>query len=165
MKTLLSAIVLGFLLLNASCDNSQNEPLPEPPQSVVDKSLDYFDGEVIKKSAEVEDGIEVWEVKIKNDKGAVVKFYWRRSDDSLYEMEGESGPFDYEIVPGNNLINFQAAFTIAKGAVKNDNLTGWKLKKNSKFKDIWVYEFEFDINGKDTKVYIDAANGNVLQID
>ena len=165
MKTLLSAMVLGFLLFNTSCDNNRNGPSPEPPQSVIDQSLDYFDGEVIKKSAEVEDGIEVWEVKIKNDNGAVVKFHFRRSYDSLYEMTGESGPFDYEIVPGNNLINFQAAFTIAKGGVKNDSLTGWRLKKSSKFKDIWVYEFEFDINGKGAKVYVDAASGNILQID
>ncbi len=163
MKTLLNILTIMVLLMVTSCGDTQNEPSPEPPQNIIDKSLSYFDGDVIEKYQDTEDGVAVWKVKIRNSKGSVLKFYWRVSDGSLYEMEGETGPFDYEVVPGNNLINFQAALTIAKGSVKNDNLQGWYLKKESRFKDIWVYEFEFDINGNDIKVYIDAASGNVLE--
>ncbi len=157
-------MTITVLLISASCEKSQNEPAPDPPQNIIDKSLAYFDGEVIEKSQDTEDGVKVWEVRIRNSSGAVMKFYWRVGDGSLYEMEGETGPYDYEVIVGNNLINFQAAFTFAKAAVKNDNLLDWHLKQEDRFIDKWVYTFEFDRNSTNVKVYIDASNGDVLEI-
>jgi uncharacterized membrane protein YkoI len=49
--------------------------------------------------------------------------------------------------------------------VKNDALVAWELKKEEDFADDWVYEFEIADSMVDKTVYIDAMNGNVLQID
>jgi uncharacterized membrane protein YkoI len=127
--------------------------------------LFFFDGEVVEKKLELEDGIEAWEIKIQNTDGAVVIFYWTVTPEILLKMQGDIGPFDYDITPGNNLINYSTARTVAIGAVKNDTIKKWELQQEEDFIDIWVYSFEFDDNGDTSKVYIDAESGNILQID
>jgi len=161
-------ISLQFFIVVAALIFSCNENLEttnEVPQSVIDKSLVYFEGEVIEKVFDQENRIDAWEIKIQNINGSIVKFYWSVNGIVLIKMEGQNGPFDYEIMPGKNLINFSTAQTIAKGAVKNENITRWELKEDEDFINKWVYSFEFDDMGSTVKVYIDALNGDVLQVD
>ena len=164
MKKIILALLIATSTITISCDENST-PIPEVPQSIIDKSLSYFDGEIIEKELEKEDGIEKWEIKIQNDNGSIVKFYWRVNGQNLLKMEGQKGPFDYEIIPGNSLITYSTALTIAKGAVKNDKVTKWALKQDEDFIDKWVYSFEFDDSGDTIKVYIDAENGDILEID
>jgi len=160
---LIALVFYGLFLLN-SCEN-KNEDAPEVPQSVVDKSLDLFSGEVIEKKIENEEGIDAWEIKIQNTSGSVVQFYWATSNQSLIKIEGTQEPFDYDLSPGSGLINFSVAKTFAVSAVKNNAVTKWELKQEDDFIDKWVYTFEIDDDGATTKIYIDAENGDVLQID
>jgi uncharacterized membrane protein YkoI len=64
-----------------------------------------------------------------------------------------------------NLINFSTAKTFAISALKNDAITKWELEQNENFIDQWVYIFEMDNDGDTQKVYVDATNGDILQID
>ena len=57
----IGGIILGLLVL-MSCEQ-QNEMSLDVPQDVIDKSLDLFDGAIIEKVSETEDGLEMWEVK------------------------------------------------------------------------------------------------------
>jgi uncharacterized membrane protein YkoI len=164
MKNLSKYVFLFASILFIGCDTTNETPL-EVPQTIIDKSISLFDGEIIEKNLEIEDGIEAWEVKIQNSDGSVVVFYWKVNQEILLKMKGETGPFAYDINPGNNLINFSTARTVAIGAVKNDTIKNWELQQEEDFIDIWVYSFEFDDNGDTSKVYIDAESGNILQID
>lgn len=155
---------LFFLVSVISCEQ-KNDTNPEVPQSIIDKSLTYFEGEVIEKEFDEENEIDSWEIKIQSSQGAIVKFYWSSIGQNLMKIEGQLAPFDYEIMPGNSLINYSSAKTIAIGAVKNEIITGWELEENEDFIDNWVYSFEFDDDGQTVTVYIDALNGNILQID
>lgn len=160
----LKYVFLFFLALGISCEQ-KNDPNPEVPQSVIDKTLTYFEGEVIEKDFEDEDGVDAWIIKIQNTQGAIVKFYWTSIEHILLKIEGQSVPFDYEIMPGNSLVNYSSAKTIAIGAVKNENISGWELEKNEDFIGNWVYAFKFDDDGQTVFVFIDALNGNILEID
>lgn len=156
-------IILSFITL-FSC-NKSSENVPDVPQSVIDKSLNLFDGEVIEKELETENGVDSWEVKIEDTNGSVLKFYWAVSNEALVKMEGDKGPFDYEIVPGMGLINYSLAKTFAIAIVKNNAIARWKLQKEDSFINKWVYTFEMEKSAGTTKVYVDAQNGDILQID
>lgn len=164
MKKNILALLIATATIAISCDENST-PIPKVPQSIIDSSLSYFDGEIIEKKTEKEDGIEKWEITIQNDKGSIVKFYWRINGQYLLKMEGQKGPFDYEIMPGNSLIFYSTALTVAKGGVKNDNVQKWALQQDGDFIDKWVYSFEFDDDGDIIKVYIDAESGDILEID
>ena len=165
MRSLSISILLFTSLLFASCEQTDNENNPEVPQSLIDRTLDYFDGEVLEKKQEEEEGVKSWKIKIKNSNGSIVNFYWTFVGDFLLKMEGQVAPFEYDIHPGNNLINFSTAKTIAIGAVKNDGLIKWELEQEEDFIGNWIYTFEFDDDGDSISVYIDAENGNILQTD
>jgi uncharacterized membrane protein YkoI len=160
-QLVLPIIIIIFL---SSC-SEENKPLPEVPEDIINESLTLFDGEVIEKKQVIEDGINAWEVKIENSNGAIVKFYWSTTGNSLIKIEGIQSPFDYELNPGMNLINYSTSKTFAISAVKNSSILNWELEKNQSFIGKWVYEFEFEKGSETQKVYIDAANGDVLQVD
>jgi uncharacterized membrane protein YkoI len=157
-------LLLINLIFIISC-NETKETIPEIPQDIINQSLNLFDGEVIEKKQVIEDGINAWEVKIENSNGAIVKFYWSTTGNSLIKIEGIQSPFDYELNPGMNLINYSTSKTFAISAVKNSSILNWELEKNQSFIGKWVYEFEFEKGSETQKVYIDAANGDVLQVD
>lgn len=162
-KIVLTAFALLCISI-VSCE-SEEDTIPQVPQGVIDESLDFFEGEVIDKKLEVEEGVEAWQVKIENSEGAIINFFWTLNGLALFKMEGENGPFEYDIWPGNSLINFSSAKTVAIAGVKNDTILTWELQEEDEFSDIWIYTFEFDASGSSQKVYIDALNGNILQID
>lgn len=117
----------------------------------------------MERESNQENGIDAWGIKIENESGAVVKFYWAKNGLTLLKMEGQTGPFDYNIVPGNNLINLSTALTVAKSVVKNENISKWELEQNDDFVGKWVYSFEFDDISR--TVIIDAENGDILETD
>ncbi len=165
MKNIFLITIIIASLALVSCNETSEDNNPTVPQSVIDNSLNLFDGSVIETGTEEEDGIKSWEIKIQDSEGAIVKFYWDIRTEFLVKIEGQVGPFAYDIAPGNNLINYSTAKTVATGAIKNSSLLRWKLKKESDFINKWVYSFEFDDNNNTIKVYIDAENGDVLEID
>jgi uncharacterized membrane protein YkoI len=158
-------VLLALLSFLTACSDDSDDSTVAVPQEIISNSLDFFDGTVIEEGLEIENGIEAWEVEIQNSEGAIVIFYWAADNLTLIKIEGDKGPFTYEINPGGGLINFSTARTFAVSAVKNDALVAWELKKEEEFADDWVYEFEIADSMVDKTVYIDAMNGNVLQID
>lgn len=153
-----------FALFMAACSDS-SETIPEVPDDVITNSLAIFDGDVIEKSQDIEQGVESWEVKIRDSNGSVVQFYWAKNNMELLKIEGTQGPYDYALNPGLGIINYASARTEAISAVKNDTILEWELVQNDDFIGKWVYEFDFDIGGNVTEVYIDGSNGDVLEIN
>ena len=165
MKKFFILVFINLVLVFNSCNQSDNESNPEAPEDLLNKSLAYFDGEVIQKKIEIEEGVEVWIITIQNNNGSKVKFYWTVNNGSLVKIEGATGPFDYEIQLGQDLINFSTAQTVAVSAIKNDSIEKWRLKQEEDFIDKWIFTFEFNDDGGAQKVYIDAEVGDILQID
>ncbi len=161
MRPIYQSIILLTLIIAFSCDSKTSESNPEVPQHIIDKTLEYFEGEVIEKDLENEEGIEAWTIVVEDNNESIVKFYWPVNGQNLLKMEGQKGPFDYDIWPGDDLINFSTARTVAIGALKNNNITKWELAQEDEFIDKWIYTFEFGSQ----KVYVDAENGDVLQIN
>ena len=160
MRNLYQIILFAMLTYASACDSSE-EGNPEMPQTIIDQSLELFSGSVVDSGLEEEEGLNLWKVKIANGNGAAVSFYWTVSGQAFFKMEADAGPFDYDIWPGDNFINFSTAKTVAIEGVKNSNITAWELAREAEFNDLWVYTFEFDVR----KVYVDAENGNILEID
>jgi uncharacterized membrane protein YkoI len=149
--------IAGMLgLMSCSDDDSSMQA----PDSAVNKALALIPGTVVSSEPETEEGIAAWKVEIRTDQGAEVEVYCRQDNGALLRIDGESGPFDYNIDPGNNLIDFDQAKTIGSG-VTSEDLVEWRLRTRDKFNNIWVYELEFT----KTKVYISAVDGNVLEVD
>lgn len=157
-------LILSIVIIYA-CDKTTNDLNINVPEGIISKSLELFDGIIIEKESGEEDGNKTWEIRIQNSEGSKVKFYWLIGNEALHRIDGQEGPFDYDLKPGNNLINFSVAKTVAMGSVKIESLVKWQLRKEEKFNDSWVYNFEFDKVKGSTTVYIDAENGNILKID
>jgi len=164
MKPIIYFLFLSTTIFFSACNNTDETAL-EAPSGIQDKSIALFDGQVFESKKEKEDGIELWEVKVQNSIGAIVRFYWRMDSGVLYKIDGQEEPFNYEVTPGNGLITYTAAKTQAIAAVKNDNLLRWQLEKESNFANKWVYRFEIDDDGTTLRVFVDATNGDVLEID
>jgi uncharacterized membrane protein YkoI len=135
------------------------------PESVISKSLALFDGRILDTEADEEEGVPVWEVRISNLDGAEVKFYWRQEGESLFRIDGEKGPFDYDMIVGNGLINFNTAKLAAITAAKNNNIETWQHKQDDSFAGKWVYLFIINEEMSNLQVIIDADNGEVLEIE
>ncbi len=161
-KTLfLSLILLAGLFACSKTD----DPAPQVPDSVIDDSIEMFAGDILESKQVTEDGMELWEVKIQNTDGAVVRFYWTVSLNKLHEIDGQESPFNYEVIPGNGLITYSAAKLVAIAAIKNNNLLRWQLEQESDFANKWVYRFEFANGSDEVRVFVDGATGDILEID
>jgi uncharacterized membrane protein YkoI len=164
LRNLFNFLVLLFLI--AGCANSDNDLL-EVPDEVINKSLELFNGTVLVSDAVQEGTTELWKVRIRNTSGANVEFYWDQKDNSLYQITGLNGPYGngYDIVPGNALINFNSAKFTATQALKNYEVHSWRLKKEDQFAGLWVYTLNYNENGGLITAYVNANNGEVLEID
>jgi uncharacterized membrane protein YkoI len=158
------ALLVSLILILNACSNEDVTPV-DVPDEIISQSLNLFPGTVIEEGMGTENGRDIWEIKIQNTQGAIVEFYWAVNNQLLIKIEGDQGPFTYDIKPGLGLINFSAAKTFAVSAVKNDAVLAWELEQNEDFIDKWVYEFEIADDPDVIKVYVDGETGDVLQID
>ena len=90
--------------------------------------------------------------------GGIVKFEYQLNSNELREVKGLSSSFDYEIEPGNGLINYSSAKSVAFGVV-NGSIIEWKLERDESDNN-WQYRFYIS----NSEVRINATNGNILRI-
>ena len=154
------------LLALVGCNKSDKNGL-EVPNIIIDKSLDIFEGLVQSQEVDRENSEDLWKVRIRSVSGAIVEFYWYQTDDSLYRIDGLSGPYDdnYDIFPGNGLYNFKSAKFAATSQLKNNDLLDWRLRIEDSFNDLWIYSLTYNENGGKITAYVNAKNGEVLEID
>ncbi len=164
MRSILFVITLLGLSMLVACSGSDDKN-PEAPQNIVDKSLGIFDGTVQEKKGTSEEGVDVWEIKIQNNAGSIVTFYWIRSNEELLKMTGTTSPFDYDLTPVQGVINFSAAKTFAIQAAKNINIVQWVFRQEQDYNDVWVYTFEITDPDGNIQVLIKGTNGDTLAIN
>ena len=148
---------LAWTLVNCSNDDS---PL-QTPDTITNKALELVSGTATNSEPETEEGIAAWKVEIHTDAGAEVEVYYRQDNGDLLRIDGESGPFDYDINPGNSLIPFSQAKNIGANSATSETLEYWHLRKEDSFNNQWVYTLEYS----NTKVYVDAVTGSILDTE
>ena len=96
-----------FMTLFISCaqdvNNSNNNPILTKEQAT-ERTAGIIEGTIIKSEIETEHGIQVWEIYIIAEGGGELKVKFRVDDGTIVEIKGISPSFNYEIIPGMNLI-------------------------------------------------------------
>ncbi len=149
------ALAFIFILTLASCEDQLGNP-SDVPGNLINSSLDMFDGEVIEMGGAMVDEIEVWKVRIQQETGAITTFYWRKTFNNLYGIVGEKGPFDYEIRPPVDVINYSTAKFLAFNQKSNDDMVSWKFLRSTD-ENRWFYQF-FLLDAT-APIIIDAGSG------
>lgn len=153
-----SSFLLAFLLF--SCEEQFGLNNDKISQNIIDTSLQLFDGEILEKKSTKLDGIDVWKVRIENNSGAVVSFYWQRSYTKLFRIEGEKGPFNYDIKPPLTVLVLSTARFLALESYESGELLSWRLIRDSSLNQQWVYQFF--IKERESPISINAASGDIV---
>ena len=143
-----------------------------PPDAVAEFALSLFQGEIIHSETKQEDDFIRWKIYIESSSGAIVKFKIVENPLQLIEMEGERGPFDYDINPGDQFINLHAAIEIALSEIGGE-LTKWEFEaKHDEDEDhegnadrFWFYKINIIAGDQVLKIIIHAETGAVLNLE
>jgi uncharacterized membrane protein YkoI len=106
-----------------------------------------------------------YDIDVITSEGAVIEFEYFQADGKLKSIEGDSGPFDYEVNPGMGLILYSNAKGTALGTIQDQSgqVLRWVLAFDDDL-NTWVYTFEvMNGNEEESTVMIDAATGNIIQ--
>jgi len=142
-----------------SCDNPLDNNNSLPPE-LISTAQDMFDGEVLEAEAGKIDDVSVWKIKIRNPLGAVASFYWRRPFNNLFRINGESGPFDYNLKPPFDVINFKTAKFLAVTQKQENMLESWEFSNNPT-EMRWYYKFY--IKNSSFPILVDAGSGEIVR--
>jgi len=156
-------LLLAIILISATCCSCEEQFGNYPdtiPKNTIDNSIQMFSGNILEQNSEVIEGIEVWKVRIENEFGATVSFYWQKNYNILYLIIGEHGPFDYELKPPLDIIVFSTAKFLAFESYSAEPLVTWKLIRDKSFNSAWVYQFF--LKDGDTPVSVKASSGDIL---
>lgn len=145
-----------------SCEEV-NEGNPEVPGNLIIKTKDVFSGSIIESKSDNIDGIDVWRIKIENNKGSIVEFNWSKNRQDLVKLVGETAPFNYNINPGGDLLELNTALTVASSGFRNERLNSWKLEREDAGMGKWIYSFVFDEISR--TVFVNALNGDVVRVN
>ena len=157
MRRFLSILTLVALL--TACDDPLGVEGNDVPEKLVSNSLDLFSGDVVIKSSARIDDVEVWRIAIENSQGAITSFYWRKPFNTLFMIEGEKGPFNYELTPPLNVINLSTArFLAFRGS--NKEFVSWKIFVLKSNDNRWAYRFTLPDG---SFITIDAGSGDILR--
>ncbi|MCG8309439.1 MAG: hypothetical protein MI975_18740 [Cytophagales bacterium] len=157
MRVIFYLLLIVFLF---SCEEQFGLGNDETPQNIIDSSLEMFEGDILEKSIERIDGIDVWKVRLENESGAVISFYWQKNYGILYGIEGEKGPFDYEIKPPLSIIVLSTARFLAFESYSSEVLDSWRLIRDKSNDEQWVYLFF--LAGREKPITMDAKSGDLM---
>jgi uncharacterized membrane protein YkoI len=156
---LFSLFLSGIILLTACSENSTTAPNTSGQDDVIAKTTSMTKGSGSVVSTVKNDDTQHWEVRVDMPgDGGIVKFEYQLNSNELREVKGLSSSFEYEIEPGNGLINYSSAKSIALGAV-NGSIIEWKLEKDLSDNN-WQYRFQIG----SSEVRINATNGNIIRV-
>lgn len=156
---LFSLFLVGTFLLAACQENSTTAPTSGGQDIVLAKTSAMTKGSGSVVSTVKNDDTYHWEVKVDMPgDGGIVKFEYQINSNELREVKGLTPSFEYEIEPGNGLINYSSAKIIVLGAI-NGSINEWKLEKDESDNN-WQYRFYIS----SSEVRINATNGNILRI-
>ncbi len=156
---LFSLFLSGTILLTACSESSTTAPSTGGQDDVISKTTTMTKGTGSVISTVKNDDTQHWEVRVDMPgDGGIVKFEYQLNSNELREVKGLSSSFEYEIEPGNGLINYSSAKSIALGAVIG-SISEWKLEEDVSDNN-WQYRFQIG----SSEVRINAINGNIIRV-
>ena len=156
---LFSLFLSGTILLAACSESSTTAPTSGGQDDVIAKTTAMTNGSGSVISTVKNDDTQHWEVRVDMPgDGGIVKFEYQLNSNELREVKGLSSSFEYEIEPGNGLINYSNAKSTAISAV-NGSISEWKLEKDVSDNN-WQYRFQIG----SSEVRINAVTGNIIRI-
>ena len=154
---------LASMLVFVACKDEVSAPTSQmSEQQLVQKSLASVKSNLVsvQRIKSSDDGL--WEVKVRTPEGALIKFEYFESTTQIREIHGLSGPFNYDLNPGNELLLYQDMRVIALNA-KPGSITSWKLEKDES-DNRWEYRFFITADNSNWELRISAFDGQVLRI-
>jgi uncharacterized membrane protein YkoI len=134
------------LLANTSSSKERTSSIQNfSLEAARDRATTLFPGTVIAFGPDIERGLVVWEVYVRNSAGAVVEFSFTQSAGELVEAEGYNGPFNYTLQPVTGVIDLSRALAAAT-ALQQGTIVRWEFERNRL--GAWEYE-----------VFVSTANG------
>jgi len=157
----INAFTGELLDIKVKGENDDREDENEDHETTISDGLanyvhGFLAGEII--HAESEEGDSGWKIYIKTSEGAVVEFRISSEPFSIQKIEGEKGPFSYNIEPGEDRISFGAAKEIALNHTSGE-IEEWQLFKDG---DLWIYELEIGNADGTFEVEINAITGEII---
>ncbi len=131
----------------------------EELQSII---LEIISATVEEIESDSEGGRDAWKVTARNEDGVTLEFYFTKSANELLRVDGEEGPFTYDVVPGNGAVDFLDAKSTGDEAA-DGSLDKWRLRTESGNTEKWVYELDYQ--NPSARVAIDGNNGNLMSSD
>jgi len=160
MKTLikyfLSLVIATFFF---ACGND-DDPTNISAQQAAAKALNIVSGQVTSTELDNTGTVPEWDVDVTTDAGSKIELEFDHATGNLLEIEGNEGPFTYEVDPGLGLVIFSQAKETAMQEVDFGEITKWELEKDEAGK--WIYEFIIANDGQEQQIKIDAATGLVI---
>ena len=150
---------LFLLLLFFSCEDPL-EKQEDVPADLIKTTLDMFEGEVMEQGSTKLDDVDVWKVRIRNSSDAVTAFYWRKPFYNIFRIVGEQGPFEYNLNPPLDVINYQTARFLAVDQRSNGVIESWEFMR-SPGEIKWYYKFH--IQDIEFPVTVDAGSGEIIR--
>ena len=154
---------LVSLLAFTACKDEVTAPANQmSKQQSVQKSLSSIQSNLVSVTRIKSNDDGLWEVKVLTPSGALIKFEYFEMTGNIREIQGLTGPFDYNLDPGNSLMLYQDIRVIALNS-KSGDITSWKLEKDES-DNRWEYRFFITANDGNWELRISAVDGQVLRI-
>ena len=162
-RSFLPIFVIAVSLLVSASKNEVNEPTSQMSDNqAVQKSIASVPSNLVSINRIKSNDDNLWEVKVLTPSGALIKFEYFEVTGNIREIHGLTGPFDYNLDPGNGLMLYQDIRVIALNA-KSGSITSWKLERDES-DNRWEYRFFITANDGNWELRIHAQTGQMLRI-
>ncbi len=161
MKTTFKFVV-GAMLLAACSSSESTTPAEVDEQAARAKVSEAVPGGTIASVSKLDEAEEHrWAASVKLANGAELNVEIERATGVLAEIEGEKGPFDYDLpAPANGYLTYAQARTKALAAKAGD-IELWEVKTDK-------VQYEFYVREPSTtrlyEIKLDATNGTVTTL-
>ena len=124
---------------------------------------EFFQGSlVVEVEEDVERGLTVLKFQIKLNDEAFIEFSIVTEKGKILEIEGQAGPFDYDIDAGGNFVTLNEALQAALDEIEGGEIERWELEIEEDNK--WEFEIHVVNDEGRWEIEIDAFSGKILKI-
>lgn len=146
-------------------DGDHEEDNIDAPEAVVHFAQELFEGTIKHSEREHTDNGTLWKLYLINKEEAAVKMKLLvvGDDITLVSIEGEHGPFNYNIEPGMELLSLVEVLENVYRETEEAELIEWRLSQDHAHDEpLWIYEFKLKSETARYYVKINADTGEFL---
>lgn len=117
---------------------------------------------VVETEEDEERGLTIVKFQIQLDGDAFIEFSLIVELGRILEIEGQLGPFEYDIEPGGSFIGLQEAIQTALGEISGGEIERWELELEEDNR--WEFEIHVVNDEGRWEIEIDAFSGRIIKI-